>query len=781
MTTHVLRLAAVSVLALSTGGTPSAAQAPATVQVAAAEEILVTARRREESLQDVPIAVTVLAADLVADANAFNVNRIKELIPTLQFYSTNPRNSAINIRGLGAPFGLTNDGIEPGVGLYIDGVFFARPAAATLDFVDIERIEVLRGPQGTLYGKNTTAGAINVTTRRPSFSPEASFELSYGNIGFLQAKASVSGPLVGEKIAARLSFSGTRRDGVLFNVRTQDDLNDLNNLGVRSQLLAVPSENLEIVISGDVTRQRPEGYAQVVAGVTPTLRPANRQFAAIIADLQYRPPSFNGFDRVTDTDTPWRSNQELGGLAVNLDWETGAGTLTSISAWRFWNWDPSNDRDFLGLPITTVSAAPSKQRQWTQEIRFDGRISDTLSYVVGAFGFKQTIDSAPTQRQEQGAAAARFLLAPSAAAATPGLLDGYGQDLLIDFDNSSAALFGQLEWRATDRLRLLGGARLNYDKKTVDYVGSIYGGLRTTNPALITLQRSILAPQAYAADVADTNLSGQVTVGYDIAADVNAYATYSTSFKSVGLNLAGVPTNAAGQPALEAAVVRPEDVAHVEIGLKTRPFATSTLNVSAYWTNVRDFQAQVVNASVGVLRGYLSNAEKVRVRGIEIDGSLQWRDFTFWGAGAYADGTYVSFRDAPPPLELTGGPQVVDISGGRLPGLSKWAASLGTEYTVPATFLGRDGEFLLGADASYRSSFSSSATPSAVLNVPSYALLNVRAGFRTENGWEVSVWSRNLTDTKYYELLSAAAGGTGLFVGQPGDPRTFGVTLRGKF
>ena len=138
-----------------------------------AESVVVTARRTEEAAQEVPIPVSVIRGDLVADAGAFNVNRLKEMLPTVQFYSTNPRNSAINIRGLGAPFGLTNDGIEPGVGLYIDGVFFARPAAATLDFLDVEQVEVLRGPQGTLFGKNTTAGAINVTTRKPSFSPPA--------------------------------------------------------------------------------------------------------------------------------------------------------------------------------------------------------------------------------------------------------------------------------------------------------------------------------------------------------------------------------------------------------------------------------------------------------------------------------------------------------------------------------------------------------------------------------------------------------------------------------
>ena len=183
------------------------------------EAVVVTARRIEEVAQEVPIPVSVVGGNMVTDTGAFNVNRLKEQIPTVQFYSTNPRNSSVQIRGLGAPFGLTNDGIEPGVGLYIDGVFYARPAAATLDFLDVERIEVLRGPQGTLFGKNTTAGAINVTTRKPTFTPETTFELNYGSLGFVQAKASLSGPLV-PKVAGRLSFSGTQRDGTLLNTVT---------------------------------------------------------------------------------------------------------------------------------------------------------------------------------------------------------------------------------------------------------------------------------------------------------------------------------------------------------------------------------------------------------------------------------------------------------------------------------------------------------------------------------------------------------------------------------
>ena len=742
------------------------------------EGVVVTARRVEEAVQEVPIPVSVLSGELVASAGAFNVNRVKELIPTVQFYSSNPRNSAVTIRGIGSPFGLTNDGIEPGVGMYIDGVFYARPASATLDFLDVAQVEVLRGPQGTLFGKNTTAGAINVTSRRPNFSPENNIEVGYGSDNFFQTKASVSGPL-SSKVAARLSFSGTGREGFVYNTATRAETNTLNNLGFRGQVLVAPSKTVVLNVSVDHTRQRPNGYAQVIAGVAPTLRPANRQWDQIISDLGYTPPSYNAFDRLTDTDTSWQSNQDLGGASATLDWTVGRGRVTSTTAFRYWNWDPSNDRDFIGLPVTSISAAPSKQDQWTQEVRYAGALSSKLNVVTGVFYFRQALDSNPSFKQEQGSAAARFLLAPSAAAATPGLLDGYGYDQFLKFRNTSAAAFGQLEWLITDRLRLLPGLRFNYDEKFVDFNQTVYGGLQTTNPALIALKLSVLSPQAYITDVDDTNVSGQLTLAYQVSPKVNTYATYSTGFKSVGLNLNGVPTDALGNPVLSAATVKPEDVRHYEVGIKTEPLPGVTANFTVFHTGVEDYQTQVVNASVGVLRGYLANAEEVRVRGAEFDGNYRVnRRLSFYGAAAYTDGIYVSFPDAPPPVEDTGGPQVKDISGSVLPGISKWALTFGGEVNKPATLFDQDGEFFGAVDTSYRSEFSSSPSASRYMMVDGYGLVNLRAGYRWSDGWSLFFWSRNLLDKEYFELLSAQPGNSGLIVGLPGDPRTFGVTLR---
>jgi len=746
------------------------------------DEILVTSRRRKEAAQDVPIPISVLTGALVADAGAFNVNRVKELVPSVQLYSSNPRNTTLNIRGMGSTYGLTNDGIDPGVGYYVDGVYFARPAVTALDFIDIEQIEVLRGPQGTLFGKNTTAGAFNVTTRKPSFTPGANFELSFGNYGYIQAKGSITGPL-SKKVAGRLSFSGTQRDGLLQNVRTSKKVNDINNLGVRGQLLITPTEKIKITLTGDITRQNPDGFAQVIAGVAPTQRAPYRQFEQIIADLDYNLPTRNPFDRIIDHDTPWRSGNELGGVSANIDIEIGKGTLTSTSAWRYWNWDPSNDRDFTGLPVLTLSQATSKHRNWSQEIRYAGEFSSRLSGVIGLFAIGQELHTDPVHTEESGAAQWRFSQSSTSSLwQTPGLFDGYGIRTVSQLKSFGAAVFAQVDWEIIDRLHVLPGLRFNYDKKDVNYDRQTYGGLQTEDPALLALKNAVYSNQAFVASAEEDNFSGQLTVAFKASKAINTFVTYSTSFKPVGVNLGGLPS-AGGMPLLDLAVIKPEDVRHIEVGVKTSPTAHSTFNVVFHNTDIRDYQTQVQTAEVGVNRGYLANAEKVNVLGIEIDASIRIKNWlSFYGALAYTEGKYVSFANAPVPLEETGAPAAFkDVSGGDLPGISKWAGSLGGEVSTSGKFLGQTGRLFVAFDTYYRSSFSSSASPSQYLNVDGYVLLNCRAGFRSIEGTSIFLWGRNLLNKDYFEQLLPAAGNAGHYAGVLGDPGTFGVTLRQSF
>lgn len=742
------------------------------------EDVVISSRRRQETAQQVPIPISVIGGQRAEDAGAFNVNRLKELVPTVQLYASNARNTTLNIRGLGSTFGLTNDGVDPGVGFYVDGVYYARPAATALDFIDIERVEVLRGPQGTLFGKNTTAGAFNVTTRAASFTPGANFELSYGNFGFIQAKGSLTGP-ISKKLAARLSFSGTQRNGLFYNVHTQMPINDINNIGVRGQILYTPSDNVQITVIGDVTNQKPNGYGWPVAGVVPTKRAAYRQFNAIIADLGYKLPYSSAFDRIVDLDTPSKADNQLGGVSVNADIKLGNGTLTATSAWRYWIWTPLNDRDYIGLPVFTVSSGNSKHDQWSQEIRYSGKVSSNLSGVIGLFGLWQDLKSNPVQTEEAGSAQWRFAQSSTSPLwKTPGLFDNFGINTTNDIKSTSLAIFGQADWAITDRIHVLPGARYNYDRKVVNYNRVTYGGLQTTDPALIALKNSVYTNQAFNTNYAQGNFSGQLSVQYKASANLNAYATYAIGYKPIGVNVGGLPT-ANGRVLTELANVKPEYVNHKEVGIKTKPSANSVLNLTVYRSDIKDYQTQVQTPEPGVNRGYLANAERVRVQGAEVDGNIRFTNLTLNAAVAYTDGKYVRFTNAPVPLEEVGGEQAFkDVSGGRLPGISKWSGSVGGEATARGSFTGLKGNYFLAVDEFYRSDFSSSPSPSRYLNIAGYALTNARLGFRASNGLTFFVWGRNLFNKNYYEQLLAAPGSYGQYAGIVGDQRTYGVTIR---
>ncbi len=798
------------------------AQAAAPVEAEAVPQnvIIITARRRQEAAQEVPLAISTLDGRTINETGNFSVQKIQQLTPTLQVYSSNPRNTSVNIRGLGVPFGLTSDGFEQGVGIYVDDVYNARVASAVFDFLDVAQVEILRGPQGTLYGKNTTAGAINVTTNQPSFTFEGSAEVTVGNLGFKQAKAAISGPL-SDTIAARLAVSGTSRRGTIFNVATGNWINEQDNIGVRGQVLLRATDELDITLAGDYSKQNPECCGTVFVRTGATQRRANGQYDALSQALGYEVVSRDPFDRLTDVDANLNAGNIIGGVSLRAVWDVGPGTLTSISAWRFWDWKPENDRDFTGLPIVTRSQNPSQQDQYSQELRYNYS-GDAVDFVLGAFAFKQRIDTQGTEAH--GPASSRWTLnpgnvppgdpacGPSATnqlACDPTVLDGLTARNTQYLKATSLALFGQLSWHVTDQFTIQPGVRLNYDKKSGFYQREVFDGqgVAVTCPAPAgdirrAAQCGVFAPQLSAPSGSDWNLSYDLTLSYEITPEVLAYGTYAKTFKTFGINQNGLPTDSAGNPIEEAGQILPESVNHFEAGLKTQLWDRRvTFNLSAFRTDIKNYQATVFNGQLGVLRGYLANAGKVRSQGIEADFSIRPSDrLVAYVNGAYTDAKYVRFVDAPCPPELAGGTAAApgqtpsppgtpggisapncDISGQRLPGVSKWALSFGAEGNVPVTLFGKDGEAYLGYDGSYRSDFSSNPSPSIYSWVDGYSVSNFRVGFRTDHGFNIYGWVRNAFDEAYFDFLTFGPSNTGLVAGQPGDPRTWGGTVRYEF
>lgn len=749
-------------------------------------EILVTARRRAEDAQRIPGALSVVGGDLLDRSYTVNTQQLSQLVPALNYSSANPRNTAFTIRGLGSSVvavSQANDGLEPGVGFYVDQVYHARPATAAFDFSDIEQVEVLRGPQGTLFGKNSTAGAINISTRSPSFTSGASQEVSIGSFNFVQARAAATGPLIGDTVAYRIAGVVTRRDGVIDNVRTGQDHNQIANQAVRGQLLFRPSDAFHLRLSADFTNFQSNCCTQLYYRVATrdVPRTASRQYPALAAAFGYAPPSTDPYDRFTDIDAPLGVDTNEGGVAAIADWNLGGATLTSVSAWRFWNWDAANDRDYTGIPIQLEQHIPSRQDQYSQELRLASNGEGAFSYVGGLYFFRQRVIGRPISIY--GPAAAFYLIgATTGASATPvpaNLLDGYGTDGRTDFRSNSYAAFGEVNWRPIDRVTLTGGLRYTYEHKTGTYDTFVFGGPPATSSALINARLSILRGQNYAAKVNDGALTGRANIAWAATDDVLAYASIARGEKSGGINMSGLPLNDQNLPAIGTAVVRPEKNTAYEVGVKTRLFDDRLIfNLDAFYTRVTDFQSNVSDTRAAVaLRTYLANIPKVTVRGVEADASVAvTRGLSLRVSLAYADGRYDSYPAGPCPIERIGNTAAAcDLSGVGLPGLPKWSSTVGGDYVHAVDGLG--GSLFAHADANYRGPQFGDPTGSHFTTIGSYTLVNGSIGYRSTDGWELAVFARNLFDRDYIQNVTIQAGNSGLILATPSDPRTIGITF----
>lgn len=749
-----------------------------------AELVLVTARRREESAQTVPISLDVLGQAQIENAGQYTLQQLQNSVPTLVATNYNARNANINIRGLGSNVTTANDGLENGVGFYIDQVYYGRVGLTQFDLIDIDQIEVLHGPQGTLFGKNTTAGAINITTRKPSFEPEAKFLLSGGDFGYYQAQASVSGPLLGDKIAGRISLADTRRSGFVRDVTTNTRAYDYNNFNARGQILANVNEDLSLRLITDFSRQKRHCCVNLNDGVITTYTdgtPIADNFYQKAARAGYKLPASSVFDFVTDADSPFQANMEQWGVSLEGDWKVGGGALTSITAYRQWNWYPRNDNDIIALPILVQGHIVDHQQQWSQEVRYASPTSDTFDYQVGLYYFWQIIDGYTTV--QYGSAAPSWFLGTSNAL-YQAALNGYTTGAPSNPETTSYAAFGQANWHITPELTLTGGVRYTYEDKQGAYNNSVIGGANISalpaaqQAAIIAIRNNFSRPQAYKAKLHSGSASGLVTLSYQWSPSLLAYATYSHGEKSGGINLTQLPIS------LLDPLVRPEVVDTYEIGAKSQWFdSTLTANVALFWTDVGDYQTQVFdpNPPYG---SSISNIPSVRSRGFEA--SLAWaplENVNFGGGASYTDAVYVRYPTGPAPVEL--GPTTIyhyaDLSGKPLASAPKWAFTGSADVTQP---LGIAAPWDLGqisgyihADTRYQSSNYTAVSDSIYSLVKAYDLTNLRVGLRSEKtAWDLSFYANNLFNTHYYLTRSVAT--TGQISGVPGDPRTVGLTLK---
>ena len=765
-------------------GVAAEAAAEAGPDIGSDLDVIVTARRRDERIQDVPVAANAFGGEQLAATRTYNLRDLQQLTPSLVVTNTNPRNTSINIRGLGNNVSVYNDGLEPAVGVYVDQVYLARPGQAVFDLSDIERIEVLRGPQGTLFGKNTSAGAVVTTTKSPTFEPEAGGDVTFGNYNFRQVHAYASGALVDDLLAARLYVSKTDRDGYMTNRYDGSDTQDYHDFGLRGQLLFTPSPNFKLRLIGDYGRQHSRTAAAVLTGVLTqydngTAFPNN--YYARAARAGYTPLPVDPSARLVDVNANPRYKMNQWGLTSIADLSIPGNTITSVTAYRAWNWYPHNDGDSTTLDAGSDFHQSNEQRQFSQELRIASEGTRRVDYVAGLYYLWQAIDAEALNAYGNDAAA--WFVAPNvdqtAAAAALNNYTIVGRSRPV---TKSYAAFGQTIWHITPTLDLTTGLRYTYETKTGWFdqsaTGASLDGLTAEQLAAANTIRSRYGvANFYSARTKEGRLSGSATLSWKVTPDALVYATYGRGHKFGGLNLANIVTT--GAYAADP-VIKPETIDSYELGVKTAWFGRKlTANLAAFWTDDSDYQTTVVDVERNN-QSYFTNVGKVRTRGFEGDvraNPASW--LSVYASGAFTDAKYVDYANAPCPIEITG-QAICNLSGRRLPGVSKWAASAGGEVRQDlGSVLGRDSEAYLGADYSYRSSFNTTASLSRYSLIPGYSLVNARVGVRALDGvLDIQLWARNLTNKLYY--LSLSAGNTGAVTGTLGDPRTYGITLKTK-
>nr|WP_315434848.1 TonB-dependent receptor [uncultured Pseudomonas sp.] len=730
------------------------------------ETVTVTTRRREESSQDVPTPMSVVSGQNLETQRVYRIQDLQQLVPSVNVAYMHARQSSVSIRGLGN--NPASDGLEGSVGLYIDNVYLGRPGMAVFDLMDIEQLEVLRGPQGTLFGKNTTAGVINISTRAPSFTPERSIETSVGEDGYFQTKGTISGPL-NDELAGRFSAYRTRSDGDIKNEYDGHDLNGGSREGFRAQLLFKPNENFNLRWIGDYNEEDSSAGTRVLYNTGPTINGVNlyeSRASAAGATL------VNGRHRKVNLDNDQHVTVHQGGTSVEANWTLPSDfTLTSVSSYRFWNFTPRND-DGLNVPASYNAGVSVEDKQYSQEFRLASPKGEFFDYVVGAYYFGSDLDN--KSFAYYGPQADIWNGTPAGALANVSSV-GNGH-----IKTDSFALFAQGTWHLSERLDFTAGVRGTYEEKNASVSRNAPLGGVAVAGAAATARRG----RAGAYDSGDLNQyssspSGLLNLSYRITDDILGYATLSHGEKSGGVNLAVGSAPTAGADSL---LIGTERANNAELGFKSTLWDRRLqLNANVFWTQVNAYQTNAYDAANRVQ--YLTNAGSVRSRGIEFESTVvPLRGLTLNFNGSYNDVSYLSYKDAPCPPEVSqapGAPASCDLSGHQVVGASKWIGNANGEYKWN---LDNGFEPYVTGSYAFRSKAVGTVEDSDYGQIPSYAVVNFSTGLRgdfNQGQWDVSLWLKNAFDKTYYTTLWT--GGNGGYEGLLGTPRTLGVTGRYDF
>jgi len=689
----------------------------------ALEEIIVTAQKRAEDMQSIPISVTAFNGAFLRENSITHLSEIARRTPSFVWAESSGAAPYLFIRGIGTEGPSTYAGGDPSVTVMIDNVYIGRIGGSSFDLYDLERVEVLRGPQGTIFGKNAVGGLVHLISKKPSQEPTASVSATVGNFNRMDLKGLVSGPL-SDSVSAKLALSALNRDGFVKNEETGNDLGDEGSTSIRGALLYQPDEQLDILISLDGSRERESGSPRDIVetgtfngGIHAITNPDPRIVNA---------PKDPFFDR------------DMFGSSIEINYQMHAGTFTSITAYR--NSDSAWEIPFFGNPVTptTIESTSTNTEdfwQFSQELRFAStNESENLDWIVGAYYFKSDTDR-NTKLTQEFASFLPFL--------------GGIADFAQTVKTESFALFGQLTYHLTNDLDITLGARNTWESKAMVHVGSVLQG--PFPPPLHPANQY---------DVADKEnwsaFTPSIAVNYQIGDDAMIYASIARGFKSGGYQGIAPDPTAAETP------FDPEFALSYEIGAKTDWLDNRLrLNVSAFFVDHEDLQISELIAGDRVVIG---NAAKAEVKGAEIEfTAILVEGLQIAANYSYLDAEFVEFAEG----------ATTDNSGNTLPFAPEHKVNLAAQYDIT---LANNGSLTFRVDWTRQSEIFLEASNTTEIQ-GAYSVWDARIAYQTaDEKWELALWGKNVGDN-LHRNSSVAFPPFGQELVYWSNPRTYALTL----